>query len=268
MVTRAITMVTRRHGKTGIKTGIDGRKTIFLLLAVLLVTISLYQVVADPSGADITFNSTETAGTGSPANRTDPRGTITTLIFDSVQQDQRWKAYVGNVTGVLTLDDSNGHTIYDWDLTGVTITGEVYAIRTGSPNFVNVQCADTNNISNEEYFHNMTGSEADSISSTFNYSLHDGFFVGEDQIPANNCFSTATYVNDSLQNMSAGANILFQEVLLMDGSYNILYTTLIEDDESAYTNTANETFDFQMIVPESDVKATPTTYYFFTEIGS
>ena len=240
-----------------------------MILSILLALLTIYIGSADPTGADITYNATSALASGTPGNRTDARGTITTIILDAVQQDQHWKGYVGNVSAVLTLDDVSGNTIYDWDLTGVTMTGRVFAVRVLQPNFTSVQCAVAANILAEETFHNMTSTDVDSINSTFTYKKHDAFTIGIDSIAVNSCNSTATFVNDTRQNMSAAtAGILFQELLLEDGSNNILYTTIIEDDTQGFTLTANESFDFQLILPESNVKPSPTTYYFFTEIGS
>ena len=71
-------------------------------------------VKADPAGATVSDNVTATAATYFPDNRSDAGGTITTMVLSAVQQNDKWKAYVGNVSGSLTLDDSNGYTIYRW----------------------------------------------------------------------------------------------------------------------------------------------------------
>lgn len=244
------------------------RSALFVTICMAMLFISIYAAIAEPSGATIQYNATVTGQGRSADNRTDPRGTVTTLVLYGVQQDQHWKAYVGNVTGKLTLDDGDAYTIYDWDLTGLTINGEVYAARVSSPDFSSVSCADVANITAEETFHNMSASEKDSISSTFNYTLHDQVYVGTLSIAQNNCPSTATYLNSTRQAMSNPASVYFQELILMDANYDILYTTIIEDDVNGYRDENTTTYDFQMIVPESDIKSSPTTYYFFTEIES
>lgn len=244
-----------------------GSPRAFALLALAFLLGSLLfllpETVALPTGATVTNISTSSVGTGTPENRTDARGTITTLLLDAVQQDQFWKAYVGNVTGVLTLDDAAGNTIYDWSFVGVTITGEVYATRNGSTTFTGIQCAQEATIATEEAFNNMTAGDLDSINSTFNYTEHTPFRVG-DTLLNGNCPCTYTYVNDTKQNVT-NASSKFQEILIEDAVANLIYVTLIEDNEPGYDVTRS--FDFQMIVAESDTES-PHTYYFFTEISS
>lgn len=239
-------------------------------VVLFLLGFSLFALIlpptahALPSGASVTYISNTTVGIGSPGARTDPRSTITTVVLNASQQDAFWKAYVGNVTGVLTLDDANGYTIYDWSLTGVTLTGEIYASRSNGLSFTNgIQCANSTVIAAEEAFNNMTSSQVDSINSTFSYRNHTSFLVGPTTISANTCPSTATYVNDAPQVVNENAK--FQETLLQDDAGNLIYVTLIEDNSVGFDGS---TYDFQMLVGESDRKQTPTTYYFYTEIGS
>ena len=242
------------------------------LLLCVVFTLSFFTAHAVPQGADVVFNSTGSALSNPPGNRTDDGGTITTVVLDTLQQNNAWKGYVGNVTGRLALNDGDGFTLYDWAFEGVTITGEVYAARTDLLDFSSVECANTTTIQAEELFHNMTTAQADSITNTFNYTLHSQFSVGAisgppNTIAADSCPSTATYVDDVRQAMDDEATTVFQEILLQDASTNMLYVTLIEDAESGYRDDGTSLFDFQLIVPESTVKSTPTTYFFFLEIS-
>ena len=43
-----------------------------------------------------------------------------------------------------------------------------------------------------------------------------------------------------------------------------MYTAIINDDTNGFDN---NNYDFQMIVAESNVKAAPTTYYFYLELS-
>lgn len=235
---------------------------VLLVFAILLLPLIPETVEANPSGALVTYVSNSTAGIGNAGNRNDARGTITTIILNATQQDNYWKAYVGNVTGALTLDDASGYTIYNWDMAGVTITGQVYVTRSPSTTFTNVACANTTVISTEETFNNMTDSSADSINRTFNYTSHSSFYVGSIPIASSSCRSTATFINDTPQTVNESAK--FQEILLQDGSSNLLYTTPIENNEAGFDN---NNYDFQIIVGESKYKPTPTTYYFYVEIS-
>ncbi len=251
-------MTTRNHGRNAFAT----------TLALLFVSSALFillptGVTALPSGATITNYSTVTRGIGTPGNRTDVGGTITTMELSGIQQDTYWKAYVGNVSGVLTLDDATGHTIYNWQLTGLSLTGKVFATRNGSITFSGMECAQPATIVAEENFNNMSAIAADSINRTFNETTHESFYVGATPIANSTCPSTTTYINSAQQNVSENAS--FQEVLLQDADANVVYTTILTNGTAGFDGNQ---YDFQMIVGESAVKSTPTTYYFYTEIGS
>lgn len=237
-----------------------GYSVLMLLLIMSIVVPLTYSL---PSGADITYNNTAGSPYTPPTGRNDSRGTITTLILDASQQVQTWKGYVGNVTGALSLKDADGNTLYDWGLSGVTITGQVYATRNDSVDFSAVSCANSTIILAETSFNNMTVSQSDNINNTFSYQNHTSFFVGAQPILPNTCQSTATYINSTSQTVDTNAK--FQEVLLQQDN-TLIYTTIIEDGELGYRNDAN--YDFQLIVAESPLKSTPTTFYFYTEIGS
>jgi hypothetical protein len=235
-----------------------------LILVGLLASLLAWPVLvaAAPTGASVTFISNTTANASNPGNRTDARGTITTLKLDATQQDGHWKGYVGNVSGKLTLDDANKMTIYDWSLTGVTIQGRVYVTRNASILFASVTCAANATVNTEDGFNNITGTSVDSINQTFVNSTHKAFYVGATPIANSTCRAIATFVNDTPQSISEA--MTFQEILLQDSAANLIYTTIIEPNLSGFDS---NTYDFQLIVAESGIKVSPTTYYFFTEIG-
>ncbi len=234
-----------------------------LLLALFLC--GAYLTFADPSGASIVSNSTAGQPSSTPDSRNDSGGTITTMILSSLQQDNRWKAYVGNVSGYLSLDDATGNTIYDWNVGG-TASGELYVTRHASVAFGNITCITDGNISSESAYMNMTLSQQDGVNKTFNYTSHQAITIGT--IPpvslgANSCRSTATYVNDSRQAAMDGTQ-LFQEVLTQDSSSRVVYITILNNDQTGFNN---RTYDFQIIVPENPVNLSQTVYYFFTELS-
>jgi hypothetical protein len=234
----------------------------FLLLA--CVSLSFFpSILADPSGASISGAVTANGPIVSNGTRSDPRATITTLALNSLQQDQHWKAYVGNVTGRLTLDNPNNYTIYDWDLS--SITGQVYASRYNNLTWTTVTCASQGLIVNESTFHNMTSSSSDRINTTFNWTIHKQFNVGANTIAQNTCNSTVTYVNDTRPVPTISSK--FQEILVEDANGYLVYLTGIDDNSLGYDNSSTSNLvDFQMIVAESDVKGSPTPYYFYVEL--
>ena len=245
----------------------NDRTTTMVALVLAVFALTAYIVYADPTGASILTNESAGQPTSSPDSRADSRGTITTLRLDTVQQDQFWKAYVGNVTGSLSLDNADGFTIYDWSLSG-SVAGEVYVSRAGSPDFTNLSCINNTILDQEHTFYDMTASAVDSINNTYNYTNHQAIVIGGfGTISADSCRSTATYVNDTAQ--SIDGNQTFQAVILQDDTNsNAIFVTIIDDNTYGYDNNIsfNKTYDFQIIVPESDTNTTPTTYYFWTEL--
>jgi len=227
-----------------------------LFLIALLLSFNL--ALALPQGPVINFISNSTVS-NSPATRTDAQGTIVVMNFNASQQSYKWKAYVGNVTGKLSLDDASGFTIYDWTM--ATISGEVYASRANNINWSAVTCASQSIIDSEEAALNIPSGALDGINATFNYTAHKSFYVGNTLINQNTCRSTATYINDAPQTVDVNAK--FQEILLSDGT-NLIYVTIIENNQAGYNN---QPYDFQMIVADDESAATPSTYYFWVELG-
>ena len=232
---------------------------VLLLVLAFFIIVSSIKVLALPGTVTVTYNDTGSAPAITPANRSDNGGTINTIVFDTLQQDYNWKAYVGNITGSYTLDDATGKTIYSWALTGFTITGEVYASRYNSITWAQINCSNGTSTLNEMSNLSMGGTDADSISRTFNETSHEAFLVGTRNMTGCNC--TATYLNDTRQTVNSTSK--FQEVLLADNASRMVYTTVINNDQLGYNA---DTFDFQMIVAENGESTTPQTYYFWAEL--
>ena len=215
-------------------------------------------VFALPSGPEVTFYSNSSANPANAATVNTSGGSITTMVLNSSTQNSRWKAYVGNVTGTLSLDDASDYSIFDWSVTNPL--GEVYATRSsGTVDWANINCSTLQNITNEEVAINHTTNPNDNISITFNSQQHGSFYVGSVSIAANDCYSIHTHVNDTAQSSD------FEEMLLHDEE-NMIYTTTIESNVPGYR--PNETYDFQMILPEIGVPGwtSSTAYYFYVEL--
>ncbi|MBN1793060.1 hypothetical protein JW826_05240 [Candidatus Woesearchaeota archaeon] len=252
--------------------GTKGPKWV-LLAAVLALYVSLFWVsfgYADPTGADISLILVDYGPNSTAGSRTDPGGTITTLSIDVTQQDQGWKAYVGNLTGRLVLRDSNSMSIYEWDLASSALGGHVFVSRSNSVNWTPLRCANRTDILAEDTFLGLSSSAADSINNTFNYSIHAAMVVGGTTIGTfaeNSCNSTATFVNGSIQEMNVSTT-KFQEILLHD-NVDLVYATFIDQDSDGFaTNSTNNlTYDFQLIVAENKSESTGHTYYFYADIS-
>ncbi len=229
----------------------------FIVSLVYLLSVSF--VIAAPASPVVNYSSNTTYVTSMVNRSTDVKGTITTITLSANQQDYKWKAYVGNVSGRLVLDDASGKSIYDWS-TGV-VTGEVYVSRFSNINWGSIACVDQTVINAEQVGLSMNSTVKDNINATFNYTTHASFSVGT--IPISGCRSTATYINDAAQVMSSSAS--FQEVLLRDTiTSNMLYAGLIN---SATTGYNGQSYDFQVIIGENESATVPTTYYFWVELG-
>lgn len=237
------------------------RKNALAILAFTMIIAAalMFYAKADPVGTTITFNTTDNGGTSSPSNRSDPGGTITTLVLDAVQQNTKWKAYIGNITGTLTLDDSSGFTIFEWALSASEISGEIYASRASSVSWSLINCSTNTTINTEETAIGFNSSAVDSINTTFNETTHATFVTAGITVTQNTCRATSTYVNETRQ---AQGSAYFQEILLDDDT-NLIYATKIRQDTTGYDNTTS--VDFQMILAD-DPSVTSTTYYFFAEI--
>jgi hypothetical protein len=230
-----------------------------LLIAILVLLLSVSFVASVPTAPlppTYISNTTYTSGLTNRSN--DIKGTITTIVLSATQQDYKWKAYVGNVSGTLALADANGNAIYNW--VSATATGEIYVSRFSNINWNNAACADNAAVNTEQNGLSMSGSAKDNINSTFNYTTHFAFQVGT--TPISGCKSTATYVNNNPQVM-ASAN--FQEALLRDtGTGNLVYAGLVNASSTGYNG---QKYDFQMIVGENESSNTPTPYFFWVELG-
>ena len=79
-------------------------------------------------------------------------------------------------------------------------------------------------------------------------------------MPENTCPTLNTYQNSNPQDST------FEEVALYDGN-NIIYAAILEDDVTGYNGNS---YDFQMIVPESALPNPVGTiaYYIYVEIGT
>ena len=207
-------------------------------------------------------------------------GNVTRMELWSHSQTKHWQGYYGEITGVITLDDGQNWTMYDWY--NDEPKGEIYALCNTSgvtPTWSTVECFNysqpsdvySGNLGRWERYYNMTWNDVDGINETFNMTTHETFAVGTYTINASSCPSTWTYVNDHYQ------TTYFSEVLLQTDDYQLIYVTIIENDDEA-NNTAvtgfdSETHDFQMIVGEDgtsykddDRNDDSTTYYFYVDL--
>jgi hypothetical protein len=268
-------------------------KTTTLLLAVLMLLAAAVSVSAQslapsaPSSVTYVTNSTNANLQGTAQSHV--RGYIHYVNIDESSPTQKWKAYVGNVSGEFALQDASGNAIYDWTI--ATITGELYATKEapsggsgrfagGVPTWTAVQCANSTILYDEESQINHTVTDEDSMRNTFrnsNYFNLTTFYAGETQVTdssvigseAGGCFGAYMNTNNADQYTD------WQEVVLTDGTYedegsgdldyDVIYAALLENNVNGFNNVP---YDFQILLPESglDGAQTPLTYYFYVEL--
>ncbi|MBR9675662.1 hypothetical protein GOV05_01500 [Candidatus Woesearchaeota archaeon] len=233
----------------------------FIVIFLLVLTLTTVSFANIPTGPTITYNTSETINPTPSTLINTSGGSFTTLLLNMSSQNYRWKAYVGNVSGKLTLDDSGNKTIYDWQFS--VITGNVYATRNSTnPDWSNISCANRNSVYGEETYLNINTTKEDSINTTFRNSVHKTFYAANNLIQNSTCPAIATYVNDSSQ--SSGENAVFQEVLLEDTNGILIYTTIIENNVLGFDLNP---YDFQMIVADDESTDVVTPYYFYVELS-
>jgi len=234
---------------------------ILLLSMLLLAMLPLYSgiTLAIPSGPSIITNTTYDIAPRPAATITTVGGSFTTLLLNATTQTPRWKAYVGNVTGQLVLDDSNNKSIYNWLVSSVT--GEVYATRNSTIDWSTIQCAANESILAEDDALHMSQANPDTINNTFVNNVHRLFYVGSSLITNSSCRAISTYVDDAAQSVSE--NAVFQEILLEDDSSRLVYASILNQNTTGFNG---QKYDFQMIVAEDEYLTAATPYYLYVEL--
>ncbi len=230
--------------------------TICILIIVFTCFFTAHTALAEPVGPVLIYNRTEEATPKSALMLNTSGGTVTTLRLNATSQNIGWKAYVGNISGKLVLQDADNFSVFEWDIS--TVAGEIYATKSSTAiNWDDIVCADSTVVATEDSAFNKATTDDDSITNTFVNITHDEFYVGTKYFAANKCnFTTATYVANQPQYSN------FQEIILYDGS-SAVYVSLLENSTVGYNN---RHFDFQIILPEDKTTMSNTAYYFYVEL--
>jgi hypothetical protein len=189
-------------------------------------------------------------------------GNVTEFNLNANSITQAWQGYFGNITGKIVLGNSNNNTFYDWTLSNPQ--GEIYATRLATvPTWASIACAAPSDINTEDTALGINQTrDADSVNNTFlNTTNFNAFYVGSLEInqASQNCFATYLY------NGTGAQSTYFPEVLLADGSGEIIYTGLLESSALGFDG---RTHDFQILVGEDGHSGdtTPSVYYFYLEL--
>ena len=196
---------------------------------------------------------------------------VTQLTINDVRVTKRWQGYYGNVSGIITLDDANNWTMYDWGLG--TVEGEIYAANASSVQWGTIRCINLSstyrgqnctgqneaclNVTEIESAYGMGASDVDGVDETFNNTL-GSIMVGTSTI--SNCPMVSLYTNDS----SKSTYFWNETMLTYNNTETIIYAGVVNDNSWGFNNV---TWDFQMIVGDNGLDNSATNYYFYVELG-
>lgn len=230
------------------------KKAVLLMIVLGLLYTGMTSVLGVMgAGIDVGQSSRANLSGGSPQSTAVQAGNVTELNISGESITDHWAGFFGEISGNLTLENSDGDVFYDW--TGLTsVAGEVFASNDSGVNWTGIGCASAAEISALETFLGVAPTDADRINQTYTSTSHPAFNVSGTQISG--CNSTNAYVN------SGPSTDAFYQILLTDTEGDPVYTTLINDTTTGFDGSAH---DFQLLVGEADSVGT-TTLYFYIEL--
>ncbi|MFC1648277.1 hypothetical protein ACFL1B_02350 [Nanoarchaeota archaeon] len=232
-----------------------------LYILILAIAVLAAYAIAQPTGTDALTQQSSSRGnlTQTASSVQAQAGNVSEINIEATAITTAWQGYFGNITGSITLENSAGDVFYNWSGLG-SFTGEVYAARTDSVAWATIGCVDAAEMNSETGYLGKSNSDPDSVWGTFSSKNHPEFLIGTATITANTCNSTNAYV-DTGQDSAR-----FYQVLLADGGSNIVYSTLIDQDQTGFNGIA---YDFELLVGENGNASSSSTtpYYFFIELN-
>ena len=243
-----------------------------------LMTVLVWADSDDPYGVrNINKGASSRSNTSSypPANLTDvTAGNITEINLTGISTTKAWAGYYGEITGTITLENSDGYVFYNW--TANEPKGEIYACTNDTITWSAISCfefdgsAGNFDVDAAEAWYGIEDDDEDGINETYTDDTNLEFRVGTHLITANTCPATNAYQDNAGAQSAVDGN--FENVLLTDDD-SLIFVTIIENDEADnstdITGYDGSTHDFQLLVAEDghdgEEDAT-TTYYFWAEI--
>jgi hypothetical protein len=215
-----------------------------------------------------------------PASIEAEAGNVTEINLTAIATTKTWQGYYGNITGELTLEDSQGYVFYNWS--ALEPKGEIYASMNDTINWLNIRCFNwvtvddqTFDERNVELLYGAGLDAADGVAETFNYSMYTDFYTGTIPINGTSTARGATCHSAFPYRLETGTALdftRFQNTLLTDGD-RLVYSTIIEnhdfDNITDVVGFDGREHDFEMLVGENghDIHHNiTTTYYFWAEI--
>ena len=243
------------------------------IAALVLVLVSAAAAFAAPNKPDQFSEGTAQSRTIDNSDKTVSAyaGNVTQISIYHTMITKRWQGYYGNVSGIITLDDANNFTMYDWGLG--TVEGEIYAANASSVQWGTIRCINLSstyrgqnctgqneaclNVTEIESAYGMGASDVDGVDETFNNTL-GSIMVGTSTI--SNCPMVSLYTNDS----SKSTYFWNETMLTYNNTETIIYAGVVNDNSWGFNNV---TWDFQMIVGDNGLDNSATNYYFYVELG-
>ncbi len=253
-----------------------------LVLYTLLALLTISMVSAIPTGPQ---SMTEIASSRWPeaaylaTNNSAIAGNVTELTLNGSTVTRTWQGYFGNITGMVVLGDSANNTLYDWSV--ASPHGQVYALKSsGIPAWSSIRCANQTELQAEDTLLGVNSSvDVDAVNRTFvvggapdqitrfgaTQLTHPLFYVGNVSIVNNTCPVAVMY------NSTTQPSPYFKEVLLSDGTADLIYTGIIAHTLNPFAESDgfdDRTHDFEMIVGENGhgTDVAVTTYWFYLEL--
>ncbi|MBW3001454.1 hypothetical protein KY341_06290 [Candidatus Woesearchaeota archaeon] len=234
------------------------KKAVLLMIVLGLLYTGITLVFGvQGAGVDLVASSRANLSGGSPDSIAVQAGNVTEINISGTKITEHWAGFYGEISGNLTLENSNGDVFYDWTGLGGSIAGEVFASADGTVSWSGIGCASEAEALAIEGTLGIDPDDSDRINNTYTSTTHPTFNVGSVS-GITGCNATNTY--DAGGSPSADA---FYQVLLTDAEGDAVYTTLINDTETGFDGS---THDFQLLVGESDAAGT-TTVYFYIELS-
>ena len=255
-------------------------KTSLLILGIIVFMAAV--AYAAPIGAFLTADAPEKKPTTPAGTNGAGAGNVTYVNLTGESVTLSWQGYYGEVSGVITLDNANNYTLYNWTVTNAK--GEVYAANE-TVTWTNVQCFnftaagtfadDSGNAGGTSKFgmslaqlelsYNLSATDVDGVNETFRLigaSTHDSFFTGPLSFNEGECRNTRILSQGS----GVGQNDKFEEVLLYDPDGKMpVFASILEQNLAGFDTAAH---DFEMLVLEKGRQGNTlaTTYYFYVEL--
>ncbi|MFP4567443.1 MAG: hypothetical protein ACLFN8_00715 [Candidatus Woesearchaeota archaeon] len=232
-------------------------KLIFALLffsSILVLSNNVFSSPFYPSGGNITYVDNYSIPLEPGVELISSGGHIHVVNIEASQPNPFWRGYVGNISGRLKLGDGST-SLFDWIMDNTR--GKIYASRSNTLDWNNIRCANNSEIILEDSYLGFEPSIEYSVNRTFSDSEHESFYTFFNYIETDSCKSAALNVYNNTSSRD------FEEVILSDNNSNLIFSSVLQNGAIGFNN---NTYDFQLILPENQNLSVSEEYYFYIEL--